>query len=379
MKIKTYNCIRNVPKTDWDSVLNTHSLTYSHQFWEIMEQCQLNDFSYNYLLFYNNANQAIALTSYYTITTDIAIFAPKNLRSILKQIRCLWPNFLKFKMLECGTPITLNAPLAIGDEKASITLMKQLGELLIQMAKDQGHFLIVLRDFEPETEALQPTLKQLDFHLEDSLPNTYLDINWETPAAYLADMKSYYRSKLQKHLRINQEQEVSHKLLNNFDDLAEILCQQWQTVHEHASEFQREVLTPQFYAEFSVKMGENSKALLFYRKQELVGHALLLMDKDILRWLYFGRNEAVNDSLYIYVGHKVIETAILLKAKKLEMGLTTYAIKKDLGAYLSPIKLALRSPSNFINRFIGVFYPLLNHTPEIKNKNIFKRQKNDSL
>ncbi len=302
MKIKTYNCIRNVPKEDWESVLNTHSLTYSHQFWEIMEQCQLNDFSYNYLLFYNNADQAIALTSYYTITTDIAIFAPKHLRSILKQIRRLSPNFLKFKMLECGTPITLNAPLAIGDEKASTSLMKQLGELLIQMAKDQGHFLIVLRDFEPETEALQPTLKQLEFHLEDSLPNTYLDINWETPAAYLADMKSYYRSKLQKHLRINQEQEVSHKLLDNFDDLAEILCQQWQTVHEHASEFQREVLTPQFYAEFSVKMGENSKVLLFYRKQELVGHALLLMDKDILRWLYFGRNEAVNDSLYIYVG-----------------------------------------------------------------------------
>ena len=138
MKIKTYNCIRNVPKEDWESVLNTHSLTYSHQFWEIMEQCQLNDFSYNYLLFYNNADQAIALTSYYTITTDIAIFAPKNLRSILKQIRCLWPNFLKFKMLECGTPITLNAPLAIGDEKASTSLMKQLGELLIQMAKDHS-------------------------------------------------------------------------------------------------------------------------------------------------------------------------------------------------------------------------------------------------
>ena len=93
----------------------------------------------------------------------------------------------------------------------------------------------------------------------------------------------------------------------------------------------------------------------------------------MLRWLYFVRNEAINDSLYIYVTHKVIETAILLGAKKLEMGLTTYAIKKDLGAYISPIKLALRSPSNLINRFISVFYPLLNHIPDIKNKNVFKK------
>ena len=372
MKIKTYNRIHDVPKADWDSVLKNHSLTYSHAFWEIMEQCKLNDFSYNYLLFYDDQNQPLALTSYYTITTDIAIFAPKNLRKILQKVRRLWPNFLKFKMLECGTPITLNAPLAIYDKQASLEIIKLLGETLIKMAKEEGHFLIVLRDFEPETEALQPTLKQLDFHLEASLPNTYMDIDWETPAQYVASLKSYYRSKLQKHLRINQQQNISHELRDNFDDLAELLYQQWQTVHEHATEFQREVLTPQFYAEFSLKLGKNSKVILFYRNQELVGHALLLMDNDMLRWLYFGRNEAVNDSLYIYVAHKVVETAIILKAKKLEMGLTTYAIKKDLGANLVPIKLALRSPSTFINRFIGVFYPLLNHVPEINNKNIFK-------
>ncbi|MEI8209097.1 MAG: GNAT family N-acetyltransferase [Methylococcales bacterium] len=372
IKTNTYDRIRNVPREVWDSVLTHHSMTYSYQFWEIMEACQLNDFSYQYLLFYNDQDHPIALTSFYTITTDIAIFAPKKLRSILQQIRRLWPDFLKVKMLECGTPITLNSPVAIGDDTASTEIIKQLGDYLIQLAKNQGHFLIVLRDFEPETKQLQPTLKQLGFHLEDSLPNTYMDIQWETPAQYLASMKSYYRSKLQKHLRINQEHGVSHELLDNFDDLAELLCQQWQTVHDHATEFQREVLSPQFYAEFSLKLGTSSKVLLFYRKKELIGHALLLMDKNMLRWLYFGRNEAINDSLYIYVGHKVVETAIVLGAKKLEMGLTTYAIKKDLGAYLSPIKLALRSPSTLINQFIGIFYPLLNHIPEIQNKSIFK-------
>ncbi len=372
IKTNTYDRIRNVPREVWDSVLTHHSMTYSYQFWEIMEACQLNDFSYQYLLFYNDQDHPIALTSFYTITTDIAIFAPKKLRSILQQIRRLWPDFLKVKMLECGTPITLNSPVAIGDDTASTEIIKQLGDYLIQLAKNQGHFLIVLRDFAPETKQLQPTLKQLGFHLEDSLPNTYMDIQWETPAQYLASMKSYYRSKLQKHLRINQEHGVSHELLDNFDDLAELLCQQWHTVHDHATEFQREVLSPQFYAEFSLKLGTSSKVLLFYRKKELIGHALLLMDNDMLRWLYFGRNEAINDSLYIYVGHKVVETAIVLGAKKLEMGLTTYAIKKDLGAYLSPIKLALRSPSTLINQFIGIFYPLLNHIPEIQNKSIFK-------
>jgi hypothetical protein len=80
----------------------------------------------------------------------------------------------------------------------------------------------------------------------------------------------------------------------------------------------------------------------------------------------------VNDSLYIYVAHKVVETAINLGATRLELGLTTYPIKKDLGAYMSPLKLALKAPSRLVNPFVGFFYPLLNQTPEIHNKSIFK-------
>ena len=99
IKTNTYDRIRNVPREVWDSVLTHHSMAYSYQFWEIMEACQLNDFSYQYLLFYNDQDHPIALTSFYTITTDIAIFAPKKLRSILQQIRRLWPDFLKVKML----------------------------------------------------------------------------------------------------------------------------------------------------------------------------------------------------------------------------------------------------------------------------------------
>jgi hypothetical protein len=337
-----------------------------------MEQSKLNDFCYNYVLFYDDEGVPVALTSFYTITTDIAIFAPKKLRFILQHVRRAFPSFLKVRMLECGTPITLNQPFVVSDQISNKKVIKSLNELLFRVAKDQGHFLIVLRDFEPNTHSLEAFFKEEGFHFVDSLPTTYMDIVWTSSKDYLSSMKSYYRSKLLKHLQINQEQGISHELRENFDDLAEILCNQWQVVHSHAAEYQREILTPAFYREFSLKLGSNSKILLFYRNNELVGHALLLMDRELLRWLYFGRKDACNDSLYIYVAHKVVETAIILGAKRLELGLTTYPIKKDVGAYMSPIKLALRSPLSIINPFIGLVYPLLNHTPEIHNKTIFK-------
>lgn len=374
MKTIIFDTIRDVPREHWNHLQNGRSSTYSIEFWEILEQSRLNDFRYRYAMFYDDADNPVALTSFYTITTDIAIFAPGKLRLLLSRIRRIFPSFLMLKMLECGTPVTLNKPFVANNTISNDEMVHSLSKMLLGLAKKQGHFLIVLRDFEPETDTIQPIFQQLGYHLVDSLPTTYMEIAWATPAAYLSSMKSYYRSKLLKHLRINQQQGIRHELHDNFDHLADILCDQWLVVHHHASEYQREILTPAFYREFSTKLGTRSKAILFYRNNELIGHALLLLDGSLLRWLYFGRTEAINDSLYIYVAHKVVETAIELGATRLELGLTTYPIKKDLGAYMSSIKLALRSPSRLINPFVGFFYPLLNHTPEIQNKSIFKAE-----
>jgi predicted N-acyltransferase len=372
MEIKLFGSIRDVPKDQWNQLLNGHSCTYSYEFWDVIEQAKLNDFRYKHALFYDNNGNAVASTSFYTITTDIAIFAPGRLRTVLAIIRRAFPNFLKIRMLECGTPITLNKPFVTGAGITDSQVMEPLHDLLLETAKSSGCFIIIFRDLENVSNALQPAFERLGYHIVDSLPTTYMEVIWPTVDAYLASMKSYYRSKLLKHLRINKDQGVRHELRDDFADLAEVLCAHWQVVHSHADEYQREILTPAFYREFSATLGSRSKVLLFYRKSELVGHALLLMDGDLLRWLYFGRVEAGNDSLYIYVGHSVVKTAIQLGAKRIELGLTTYSIKKDLGAYMSPIKLALRSPWGLINPFVGLVYPLLNHTPEIQNKNIFK-------
>lgn len=372
MEIKIFNNIRDVPRDQWNQLLNGHSCTYSYEFWEVIEQSTLNDFCYQHALIYDDIGSAVASTSFYTITTDIAIFAPSGLRYVLAKIRRLFPNFLKLRMLECGTPITLNKPFVARDGIANSEVIESIHNMLLRTAKDNGCIIIIIRDLENECNVLQPIFKKLAYHIVDSLPTTYMEVVWSTPDSYLASMKSYYRSKVLKHLRINQDQGVRYELREDFDDLADVLCDHWQVVHRNADEYQREILTPAFYREFSSKLGSRSKVLLFYRKDELVGHALLLMDGELLRWLYFGRNEAANDSLYIYVGCKVVETAIMLGAKRIELGLTTYSIKKDLGAYMSPIKLALRSPWGLINPFIGIVYPLLNHTPQIQNKNIFK-------
>lgn len=333
----------------------------------------MNDFSYRHVILTDDSDTPVALTSFYSITTDIAIFAPRPLRNFLAKVRRFFPNFLKFRMIEWGTPITVSSPPFITAPGVSQqAVIEHMHQLLMATAKTERQFLIIVRDFESGSDILQKKFNQLGYKLVDSLPNTYLDIQWRSAAAYHASMKSYYRSKLLKQLRRNRDQHVRHELVNDFDHLADVLCAQWMVVHDQADEFQREVLTPTFYRDYSRNMGAHSKALLFFKDNALIGHALLLHDGPILRWLYFGRNEAVNDSLYFYVAQAVIDTAIQLEAKVVEMGLTTYSIKQDLGAQVTPIKIAIRSPLKIISPFLSLGYAVLNHPNLPRNRQVFK-------
>ncbi len=375
MKTIIFHRIQDIDPTQWNQLLSGHSCTFSHEFWLTVEQSALNDFHYRHILFLDDDSEPLALATVYSITTDIAIFAPAALRRLLNTIRQWYPRFLKFSMLECGTPVTLNSPPIVLRKDADIpVVLGELHRIMHQLAKTEGHFLMVLRDFEANAEHWRPFLKPLGYHWVPSLPNTWLNIRWRSTQDWRHAMKSYYRSKLNKHLRKNEAEGIRHERIIDFAPLAVQLCQQWLVVHEQADEFQREVLTPAFYRAFSDNMGERAQALLYYRGNELVGHALLLMDGDVLRWLYFGRKTAVNDSLYLYVGYSVVSTAIELGFKRLEMGLTTYPIKQDLGAEIAPIYLALRGTSAFINLFVGLFYPLLNSIPGTSTRHIFKSE-----
>jgi len=370
--IKIFNSISDVPRDQWNALASGHSCACSFEFWEVLEASGLNDFRYRHALIYDESQSAVALASFYTLTTDIAIFASGRLKITLDIIRKVFPGFLKFRMLECGTPITMNRPFIAKEGSNEGDIISFLGKALSDIAKKQRAFVVVIRDFEPRYAHLEKHLKDQNYHVVASLPNTHMDITWSTHDEFLLSLKSHYRRKILIHQKTNRDRGIHSELRDDFAELADTLCNQWMVVHEKAKEFQRERLTPEFYREFSSKLGSRSKVLLFYRNEELVGHVLLLLDEETLRWLYVGRNESVKDNLYFYMCNKIVETAILLKVKRLELGLTTYEPKLNSGAKMLPVNIAIRNTNSLFNFFAGYVYKLLNDTPEIMNRNIFR-------
>lgn len=376
-----YETINDVEPAVWDSLLEEKSIAFSHAFWKIAEESRLNDFHYRYVLFVDSDDQPVGHAAFYVVTTDIAIFSPPRLRRWLEVVRRIFPNFLKLKMLECGTPMTINSPpVVLHPDLGAEEIVDALHKALREYARRDRVFLIILRDFESQQGQWEGMLSDKGYHWIKGLPNTYLDICWESIEQYHGSLKSYYRSKINNHLRKNAELGVRHDLLEDFADLADELCRQWLIVHERANEFQREVLTPDFYRELALRLNGSAKILRFFRGEAFIGHALLLHDHDTLRWLYFGRSEPVNDSLYLYVIQAVIKAGIELKAKRIEMGLTTYSVKLDVGARPESIHYAIRCAFSIFNPWVGWGYKLLNNPANVQSKGVFKAEsgKDDS-
>lgn len=365
-----YEKVEEIPDASWHYLAKKSSICFDKKFLSLIETAKINDFEYRYILIFLG-EKPIALSTFYTVTTDLAIFSTGFLKSILFKLRKYFPNFLKLKLLECGTPITINPPVIVDKVYLDMAVNK-LDEVLMHYAKKTKAFLIVCRDFENESRALKQAFHKKKYHIVDSLPSTNMKVYWSSINQYLDSLKSYYRAKLKKHLKINEKNNIRCECLDDFSFLSKTLSKQWLVVFENASDYQREVLNDSFYQLFSQNLADNSKALIFYKENQIIGHALLLIDTKRLRWLYFGRDKAQNDSLYFLVIYKVIETAIDLKLDSIELGLTTYSIKKDIGALMSENQLAIKAPSRFIHFFVRFFYPLLNHVPDIKNKKVFK-------
>lgn len=375
---QVYRSIDDIEPSVWNNLVSGRSVTFTHAFWQVLEKSGLNDFEYRYVVFREDG-QPVAAATCYVVTTDVAIFSPPWMRRALNVVRRIHRNFLRFRLLECGTPIILNGPpFSIRPEADGPRLLYALQRATADLAREEGAVIEVLRDFETKDHPLLRSLNVLGYHAVRGLPNTWLDIRWSSLDSYHAAMKSYYRSKARKHLRRNTEKGIHYDRTTEFAELADELCRQWHVVHEHAAEFEREVLTPAFYRELAARCPQEALVLRFYRHTDWVGHALLLRDGDDLRWLYFGRVEATNDDLYLYVTQAVIETAIDLGAKRLEMGLTTYPIKQDAGARIEPLDFAIRSRFRLLNPLLGPAYRLLNKPPSPRDKAVFKEIRPES-
>lgn len=347
---------------------------FSHAFLRIVEEAGINDCRFHYLTFRTPAGELVAHVPAYTIETDLLIFATGLLRRGVDRARATFPRLLKPSILECGCPVGLGSPLSLGRGVDFAGLAGQLGEALEALAADLGVRLLVMRDFREEELPVVAPLVARGYHPIQNLPVAELAVRWPSFDAYTAAMRSRYRSKLARHMRMAEAAGLRVEVWDDFAGLAERLARQWRNVYDHAKEYTRERLNPAFYRGLAGSLGGACRLVAVLRGDELVAHAPVLRDGHVLRWLFFGREEPnVRDSAYFLTIREVVRLAIETGMKEVEMGVTTYTAKGEMGARMVPHWMLLRYRGPVWGTILPRLHRLLNRVPTPRPEDVFTR------
>ncbi|BBB91454.1 hypothetical protein MAMMFC1_02138 [Methylomusa anaerophila] len=136
-----------------------------------------------------------------------------------------------------------------------------------------------------------------------------------------------------------------------------------------AKEFRTEPVPKSFFiASCDLKDIQTFATTIRDQQGKLLACIINFENNNILVPYYIGRDYSANKeyNLYYNILWETISTGVARKKKVIDLGLTTYDIKKWLGAEIQPIKMFVRFKSNGVNKVLKYSLPMFLEVPPIQ-------------
>lgn len=340
LKSSLYKSIHDIDRIQWNSLLEPEDLYHRHEFVGIIEDAQIENSDFWYLLvFEDNELAATACLSAFEMSMDLLMEG--NLKWI-GSIRKIWPKFLKVNILICGLPISLgqkNIKIKAGRDIEGI--LNVVTNQMLTIAKEQGIHHLFYKEFnEAETTSFQSLTKH-KFFKAASLPYMEMDIKWESFSSYLNNLRHPYRRKIKKSLKkLNiSTTEISFNanelgiFLNDLSpDSADQFYEQYLSVMERASS-KLETLNRAFFELFFDRYQGKFDLLQVRKGEEILASGILLIENDELHFMLIGLPQYKNKKHdpYFNLIYAIVQFAINRNCKKIKLGQTAYWVKQQIG------------------------------------------------
>ncbi|MBI4043010.1 MAG: GNAT family N-acetyltransferase, partial [Deltaproteobacteria bacterium] len=347
VRIQIDSTIDALDPQKWDQIVERDHIVSRHAYLKAIERAEINDCQFRYVTL-QEGDRILAHTCVYSMTFPLDLFNGGLSKKAVDSVRTLWPRFLSTRFVECGTPVALGHTFSFAPDGNVRTLLSFLLEGIETVACSFRHKTILVRDFiEGDLGWAGDSFPTKGYGRVPNLPNTFLEIRWHSFDEYLASLKSKYRNEAKNHIMRAQKNSIRFENRANFENLAGELTRLWHQTYERPHEYRREILTPKYFEAMDSELGSQSGVLLAWKGVQLVGFSLYLLDDDTLRWQYSGMDYEVSReaSLYFNLMYQLIELAIAAGKKAIEMGITSYSPKLQVGAAMEPLQMYLRHTS----------------------------------
>lgn len=373
-----YSSVDEIPSKVWNSLNANKNVYFKKSFLKSVEENHQNLGFFYVVLLDNHGNPkcfgSIQIIDFFfeSVKNDLESFQKKIKE--LGQKLYLFPKKKPFKLLICGnTFVSGEHGILIANGFDKKQTIKELAKAILNYVNSNDNYQIdvfLFKDFVNESLSITNELKDYNYHPFSVEPNMvlHLDKSWNTFDDYLQALKTKFRVKAKKALKLSKSLSVKDVTKDSITQQLSEMEQLYKKVAKNAS-FNLNDFNLNTYQEFMYYLDNNYIIKTYYLENKMVGFMSGVINNDSLDAHFVGIDYNLNREFAIYqrMLYDYIKVAIDNNLKTLNFGRTASEIKSSVGAEPQDLTIYLRHKKSITNKIIKLFLRRVEPTPFRQN------------
>ena len=335
-----------------------------------------------YIVLLGEEKKAIALASIQIIDFNLGEIE-NSLNEKFNKLKCfgrsigIFPKLKPIKVLVCGNIFVS------GEHGIFITKNQNKQKVIKDLAKAISHLsnsnkdltkdisIYLIKDFIKESLDITDELHDLNYYSFNVEPNMvlHLDEDWNTFQDYLDAMKTKFRVKAKRALKLSSNLTIKETTVENIKIILPEITKLYKKVSEKA-DFNLGDFNLETYMSLKKKFGDAYILKTYWHHDQIVGFMSGVLNTNSLDAHFVGIDYKLNRELAIYqrMLYDYVEISIAKKLKSINFGRTASEIKSSIGAIPQELTCYIRHKKSITNKFIKPFLSYIEPKPFVQKK-----------
>ena len=366
LNVQYFDDIHKVPKIIWQQLNCTENKYYHPQYLDALQHYNPK-IKFAYIVLFDDNNSAVAFATIQIV--DFYLDSVQNeMQSVVDWIKCTGRKLRilspekAFKILTCGnTFVSGEHGTFIKDDQNKNIIIQKIAKAAVDYTNLNPQNKVdfyMLKDFENESLSITNELHEVGYNSFNVEPNMVLHLNddWKSFDDYLAALKTKFRVKARKALKLSAALKIENVTADRLKDLLPEMTALYKTVATKSS-FNLGDFNLETYKSLKDNLGESYFLRAYWLEDKLVGFLSGIFNNKSLDAHFVGLDYVRNKKYAIY--QRMLYDYILLGIKQdvktINFGRTASEIKSSVGAVPQDLTIYLRHKKTITNRILSLF------------------------
>jgi 8-amino-7-oxononanoate synthase len=336
MKIVRYTSITDIPLQIWNDLAPKDKVGLESGHLKAIEISGINSIKPYYLIGYWG-EMPVAIAYCFVMDLDLAKLGNEIAADVLTTLKTWYPEFMNYKILECGFISGLGTAIIAKEEYLTFFLDGLNLEFEAIGSEEQADFCLI-RDIPCQSYRPFEILRKKGYQAVPGFPVSRMIMPWNSFEEYLAALRCDKRQEVKKKMKQLAVPEISVQIIQDFGPYAEQLAELWKQVADRKNDYEHEHLTKEYFEAINRELPDRSHIVAICKNKTIIAFALCFEGDEEYFWAYVGMDYQYRDtySLYFNLVFQNIKTALKHGKKVINMGITSYDFKLYMGCELDP-------------------------------------------